>query len=640
MLLKWFKASEVAEVGTALADDVILQTASGHGVTRNRGVNAPGPERDLQKFLQKFLQRVDREARPLQLNVFKRAKLANSFKWRLLEKGVEREIVDELTQALVVRLTANHGSSPDSGKSVAAASGRSGARSAQGLLTEAAEHLARGAHAEAMECYQQLVNFDTRNALARNGLGIALAQLGRYDEAEEQLRRAIGIRAAFPEAQFNLAGVLQLAGRYQESEMCLRRALKLKPVYLEARVSLGMCLALLNRLPEARDSYEKALRTAPRHAPALVGLGKIEALEGRFGEAESAYRRALEVEPAASYAWAALVWLRRMTPADSAWLKRAEEIAASGPAPHDESTLRFAMGKYCDDVADFPRAFRNYQRANELQRMRARTYDRQSHARFVDDLVRIYTSEALARPQAGASDSERPVFVVGMPRSGTSLVEQIIASHPAVHGAGELEFWLSAVRKHETVLRQGLPSDSLRSKLAADYLRILTAHSGEATRVIDKAPINSDYLGLIHSVFPRARFIYLRRDPIDTCLSCYFQQFSPTLNFAMDLADLADYYRQHRRLVTHWHTALPPGTLLEVPYAELVADQEKWSRTILEFVGLPWNERCLDFHKTERAVTTASVWQVRQKIYTTSVDRWRNYRKFIEPLLSLGDAGS
>ena len=633
MLPKWLKASEATQVGTALADDFVLQTGSGAVAARSKEAQ----EKDLQRFLQKFLQRVDRDASPLQLNFFKRAKLANSFKWRLLEKGVEKQIVDELTQALVVRLSANLGSAAHGG-SVAAASARSPARDPRALLTQGAEQLARGAYTEAMECYQQLVNLDPRNAQARNGLGIALAQLGRFGEAEDQLRRAIGIKPALPEPHFNLAGVLQLTGRHHESEMPLRRALKLRPAYLEARVSLGMSLVLLNRLPEARDCYEKALRVAPRNTQALVGLGQIDALEGRFDAAESAYRRALELEPGSTFAWASQVWLRRMTPADHAWLKRAEELAAGKLTLADEASLRFAMGKYCDDVADFARAFRNYQRGNELQRMRAQPYDREAHSRFVDDLVRIYTPEALARPPIGASQSERPVFVVGMPRSGTSLVEQIIASHPAVHGAGELEFWLSVVRKHETALRQGLPSDRLRSKLASDYLSTLAGHPPEATRVIDKAPINSDLLGIVHSVFPRARMIYLRRDPIDSCLSCYFQQFSPTMNFTTDLADLAHYYREHARLFAHWRRTLPPGTLLEVPYAELVGDQEKWSRTILEFVGLPWDERCLDFHKTVRAVTTASVWQVRQKIYTTSVGRWRNYQKFIGPLLSLRDA--
>ena len=186
-----------------------------------------------------------------------------------------------------------------------------------------------------------------------------------------------------------------------------------------------------------------------------------------------------------------------------------------------------------------------------------------------------------------------------------------------------------SVRKHESVIRQELLAEPLPKKLAAEYLRVLAGHSSEALRVVDKAPVNSDYLGLIHSVLPNARMIYVQRDPIDTCLSCYFQQLPNSLNYTMDLSDLAHYYREHRRLVAHWRSVLPPETLLTVPYAELVADQEKWTRRILEFLGLPWDERCLDFHKTERPVTTASTWQVRQKIYKSSVERWRNYKKFI-----------
>jgi hypothetical protein len=326
-----------------------------------------------------------------------------------------------------------------------------------------------------------------------------------------------------------------------------------------------------------------------------------------------------------------------MTGADAAWVKRAEEIASSGLASNDEATLRFAMGKYYDDVGDYARAFRSYQRANELQRLRAEPYDSGQRARFVDDLMRRYTSEALASPAVAGSDSERPVFVVGMPRSGTSLVEQIIASHPQARGAGELEFWNVYVSKHEAALRRALPEDASRKRAAQDYLRVLAAHSGDALRVVDKAPINSDYLGIIHLALPRARFIYLQRNPADTCLSCYFQQFAPVMNWTMDLGDIASYYRDHARLMAHWRAVLPPGTLLEVPYAELVAEQEKWTRRILEFLALPWDARCLDFQKTQRAVTTASVWQVRQKIYQSSVERWRHYEKFIKPLLSLSD---
>lgn len=624
MLLKALYTREATEVGAALADFVLpLDSGSAIG--------------EPHKFLQRFVQRVDREARPLKLNLLQRAKLANSFKWRLLEKGVEQQLVDELTQALVLRLTSNPGSPVPSDKAAAGSKRRPGRRNAQALHARGSGFLARGEPAEALKCYRELVKLDSRDAVARNGLGAALAQLARYTEAEAQFRSAIGARPGFPEAHFNLAGVLQSTGRYHESEMLLRRALKFKPSYVAARISLAMSLVLLGRLQEARACYEKALRATPRSAQALVGIGQIEALEGRFAEAEAIYRRALEFEPNAFYASAALVWLRKMTPADGAWLKRVEEIVASGLNALDEGALRFAIGKYCDDVGDFPRAFRSYQRANELHKMRAEPYNRDAHARFVDDLVQVYTREKLARARAGASDSARPVFVVGMPRSGTSLVEQIIASHPSATGAGELAFWTALVRKHETALRQDLLAEPLRKKVSLEYLRVLAGYPVDALRVVDKAPVNSDYLGLIHSVYPNARIIYLRRDPIDTCLSCYFQQFTPVMNFTMDLSDLAHYYREHQRLVAHWRSVLPPETLLEVPYAELVADQEQWTRRILEFLGLPWDERCLDFHNTVRPVTTASVWQVRQKIYKTSVGRWRNYEKFIGPLRGLRD---
>jgi tetratricopeptide (TPR) repeat protein len=634
MLFKWLDAREATAAGAALADEFYLQSAAKLPQARATDAGRRSQEPELQKFLQRFLQRVDQAVRPLQLNVFKRAKLANSFKWQLLEKGVERELADELTQALVLRMTGAAAGppalEPRTGSGVSA---RRIAREAQSQHATASAQLGRGAFAEARESYQQLVNLDPRDADARNGLGVALAQLAHYGEAEAEFRRAIGIRSGHPEAHFNLGGVLQSTGRYSESEMPLRRALKLKPTYLSARLSLGMTCVLLGRLAEARECYEKVLRVAPRNAPARVGIGHIDSLEGRFTEAEANYRRALEIEPRASYAWAALVWLRRMTPADSEWVKRAEEIAAAGLGAVDEATLRFAIGKYYDDVGEYGHAFRTFKRANDLLKSRSEPYDREARTRFVNDVARDFTREAIAREQAGASDSARPVFVVGMPRSGTSLVEQIIASHPEAQGAGELAFWQIAARGHA----QGVPDEPLRRRLAQDYLKVLAGHSAGALRVVDKAPDNSDYLGLIHAVFPRARIIHMQRDPIDTCLSCYFQQFAPTLNYTRELADLAHYYREHRRLMDHWRSVLPADLFLDVPYEGITADQEGWSRRIIEFVGLPWNDRCLTFENTVRPVNTASVWQVRQKMYRTSVGRWRHYEKFVGPLRGLAD---
>jgi hypothetical protein len=343
----------------------------------------------------------------------------------------------------------------------------------------------------------------------------------------------------------------------------------------------------------------------------------------------------LKVAPNLPGAWAALTTLRKMTPADSDWLKGAEEIVGSAIPLWQEAELRFAIGKYCDDVDEFERAFQNYRTANELLKTVAQKYDREAHSSFADDMILSHSREALARVADGGSASMKPVFVSGMPRSGTSLVEQIIASHPSATGAGELQFWPESGRANRAELLQGVLGEPARKKLADDYLGILALHGSDALRVVDKNNFNCDYLGLLHSVFPKARIIYMRRDPIDTCLSCYFQNFLTGLGFTTDLADLADYYRVHQRLMKHWVTALPAGTVLEVPYEGLVADQVVWTHRILDFLELEWDDRCLSFDKTEHTINTASAWQVRQKIYRRSVQRWRHYERFIGPLKGL-----
>jgi tetratricopeptide (TPR) repeat protein len=334
-------------------------------------------------------------------------------------------------------------------------------------------------------------------------------------------------------------------------------------------------------------------------------------------------------------AWAALAGTRKMTQSDSAWLQVALEIAASGVPPTEEADVRFAIGKYFDDIQNFDQAFQHYERANRLLKSIADPYQPDARACFVDDMIRIYTADAISAVNGGAWDSTKPIFVVGMPRSGTSLVEQIIASHPGAKGAGELGFVPDSMLAHDSAMRQELLSERTRAGLADVYLRALEARGDGASRIVDKAPINADYLGVIYSVFPNARIIHMRRDPIDSCLSSFFQHFSPAMNFTTDLSDLAHYFRQHQRLMAHWRAVLPPQSMLEVPYAGLVDDQEGWTRKILTFLGLDWDPKCVDFHLTESQVLTTSAWQVRQKIYKSSVGRWRNYKKFIGPLLDL-----
>jgi tetratricopeptide (TPR) repeat protein len=640
MLLKALNSREASRVGAALADgfSFTIESAPGDKAVRRQNGSPNGSE--LDEFLQSFLKRVDQEARALRLNILNRAIIANSFKWRLLEKGVERETVSELTQALVVRLSSREEGKPAPEIRSADPPVRRNRNNIERLLAQADKYAAQGDYAEAIERYEQLLTLEPRHAVAHNNLGVARNKLGHYREAEEHFRRAIALKKTYAEAHCNLGTLLRLCGQVAESEAAVRRALELKPADVNAQLSLGATLLLLRRPREAKELFEKVVRLAPRNLEALASLGHIAALEGRIADAEATLKNALDLEPRFPAAAANLIRLRRMTRADSALLKAVEAGAGHRLPPHDEATLRYAIGKYCDDVGDYERAFSSYQRANELQKAAARPYDRDAHRRGVDDLIRVYTRDTLCPRQPGSSDSMRPVLVVGMPRSGTTLVVQIIASHGAARGAGELAFWSEEVRKRQEVLRRHPPSETLRRKLGAAYLRELARCGPDALRVVDKMPSNSDFLGLIHSVFPNARMIYLRRDPIDSCLSCYFQSFPVTTNFAMDLSDLAHYYREHQRLIAHWRSALPPETLLDVPYEALVEKPEEWSRRIIDFIGLEWDPRCLDFHSTERTVMTASYAQVRQKIYRRAVGRWRNYRKFIGPLLELRDEGN
>jgi tetratricopeptide (TPR) repeat protein len=623
--MKWFDASEASKIGAELADQFAPQTATRSGTHGN-----PSASSKQDDDLHRILQRADREVRGLQLNFYKKAKFANSFKWRLIENGIEPSIADGVTQSLILHLSQDQLKAAKSGDS---APGRVDAAKMQQLLEQGNGCLTKGIWAQAAVHYEQLLELQPRHPEALAQLGLALFRLGRYEEAERCYRESLEINPMSPSTLCNLATVLQ--SDPPEAEKYLRQALKLNPKYVDARSKLGLSLAFEGRLREAKGAFQKVLKADPRHAEALLGLGQIARTEGHFAESESFIKRALKVEPKLPGAWAAMNSIRRVTIADSNWLKEAEEIAASGISVWQEAELRFAIGKYCDDVEDFERAFQNYRRANELLKTVALKYDRQAQSTFADDLIRSHSREALARAIDGGSASMKPVFVLGMPRSGTSLVEQIIASHPAARGAGELQFWLDAGRVNDRALRQGVLGEPVRKKLAEDYLGVLALHGPDALRVVDKATFNCDYIGLLHSVFPKARIIYMRRDPIDTCLSCYFQNFSTTMRFSMDLSDLAHYYRHHERLMKHWTTALPAGTLLEVPYEGLVADQAAWTHRILDFLELEWDDRCLSFDKTERSVNTASAWQVRQKIYGRSVERWRHYERFIGPLKGL-----
>ncbi len=488
---------------------------------------------------------------------------------------------------------------------------------------------------EAVASYRRALEIEPQFCEAQNNLGNALLDLGSIENALASYRRALEINPQFVEAHNNLGNALRGQGQLDEAEASYRRALDIDPYFAEAYCNLGIALRLQGRTTEAQDSCRRALELKPQSAPTYAALAESSADRGDFKAAEELFERAVSIEPESPEIWAGIVRLRKMTRADAGWLARAQRIAGRGLPPRQEIVLRYAIGKYFDDVQDFEQAFTNFRRANELAKLRRAPYDGGQLTKIVDLVIRAYDGGWVNRPRSNSFESARPIFIVGMLRSGTSLAEQILASHPAVFGAGEMTFWNGAFSSYQACPLSAEASDSVLPRMAADYLRVLQRLSSDALRVVDKMPTNFAFLGLIHAALPNARIIHLRRSPPDTCLSIYFQHFEAAVSYANDLQDLAHYYTEYLRVMKHWRSTLPGHAILDVPYEGLVDRPEAWSRRMLEFVGLPWDPRCLDFHKTNRTVITASKWQVRQAITRASVGRWRNYEKFLGPLRHL-----
>ena len=488
---------------------------------------------------------------------------------------------------------------------------------------------------EAVASYARALELKPDFAAAHSNLGDTLRDLGLPAEAAAHARLATELAPEIAGAHNTLANALRDLCRLEEAEACYRRAVSLEPRLAEGWINLGLLLRQRGLAAEADACAQRALEARPLFAPALALSAELRADAGEFAAAENLFRRAVELDPDLPEGWAGIAHLRRMTQSDAAWAEQALKVAQRRLPARQEVYLRFAIGKYFDDVKQHAQAFENFQRAHELSRTFGAKYEQRQQTLIVDRLIETYAGAWTRDARAAASASQRAVFIVGMPRSGTTLAEQILASHPAVFGAGELPFWGNAMQEYAAAKLHGAAGRELVARFGDDYLKLLGTLSAQAERVVDKMPANFWCLGLIHDALPNARIIHMQRDPIDTCLSIYFQHFNSALLYANDLQDLAHFYREYRRIMAHWSSMLPQEAMLEVPYESLVEDQEAWSRKMLQFIGLPWDPRCLDFHQTSRSVMTLSNWQVRQKMNRSSIQRWKNYEPFIGPLLTL-----
>ncbi len=489
--------------------------------------------------------------------------------------------------------------------------------------------VAQGRREEAVIHYRRALQLNPQYVEALNNVGTALNDLGARREAAAAHAQAIKLDPARPESHCNLGNVLIEMRRFEDAVVSFERALALKPDLAPAHLSLAAALRQLGRAAEAEASCRAALAIDPNSAAALSVLGELRADRGQFAEAEVLFERAMSLDPGFPFPYFSIAGHRKMSRNDTRWLSGTTALFDKPMTLRHQISLRYALGKYFDDIEQYDEAFGEYRQANELTKRYGVKYDA---AAIIDRNAGIrsrFTPAALADWQSRGDGADRPIFIVGMPRSGTTLMEHILASHPAVFGAGELPFWQTAFGAFEARGAALIPT------MARDYLDGLAALSDSAQRVIDKMPQNFVNLGLIHAALPKAKIIHMQRHPIDTCLSIYFHYFSHLHPYANDLSHLVHYYREYVRLMEHWRAVLPADTLLEIPYESLIEGQEAWTRRALDFLGLDFDPRCLDFHQTDRVVITFSKWQVRQKISSSSVGRWRHYLEHIGPLREL-----
>ena len=485
---------------------------------------------------------------------------------------------------------------------------------------------------EAVSNYDAALALRPDYMLAHFNRGATLMQLNRPTEALESYGRALAIEPRQPMVLNNRGVALRSLGRTEEALADFEASLRLFPNAAAAHNNRGQALQALDRPAEALASYERAIALQPAFAEAHDNRGLLLAQLGRQDEARAALERAIALGPDRPRFYHHLAVTGGLDPDGPH--PRAMRTLLSGPLqPDDEVELRFALARALADAGKAPEAFEQLEAANAVKRRRA-AYDETAALAVLDEVQRQFTAERLQAAAGQGEPSDAPVFIVGMPRSGSTLVEQILASHPKVAAIGETEDLGSAVEGAGAFPEAAsmLTADELAA-LGRRYLNSVSAKAPAAARIVDKTLDNFRFAGLIHMALPNARIVHIRRDAVDTCVSCFSQLFGGDIPYAYDLGELGRYYRAYEKLMAHWREVLPPGALIEVSYETLVGNIEGEARRLLEHCGLEWDPRCLDFHRTQRRVQTLSLSQVRRPLYASAIGASRAYEPFLGPLL-------
>lgn len=497
-----------------------------------------------------------------------------------------------------------------------------------------------GRHEEAIASHDRALAIDPDYAEAHCGRATSLRGLRRHGEAVVAYDQALTVDPDYVEALQGKAAALRALRRHDEALACCSQVLSLQPDDPAAHNAIALLLQRIDRHEAALDHLRRAIALRPDYADAHRNLGVILEEIGRLSEAAACFETAVRLDPRSPAGYYALFQSRKAIAGEphlAALRDLADDIRAM---PDDDAVLvHFTLGKALADIGEPDKGFEHLLQGNALQRGTI-GYDEPAVTAFFDKVRAVFTPAQFASKGGGGDPSRTPIFIVGMPRSGSTLIEQVLASHPQVFAGGERRDFHAAMRAiglerpgfayPEAVAQLG--HDDIR-RLGAAYVARLAAVAPGADRITDKAPANFATVGLIHLALPNARIVHACRDPVDTCLSCFSTLFDTDQPFTFDLAELGRYYRGYARLMAHWHSVLPAGVLLDVQYEDVVADLETQARRVVAHCGLPWDPACLDFHSTSRTVRTASVTQVRQPIYATSVRRWRPSGDVLRPLL-------
>jgi tetratricopeptide (TPR) repeat protein len=502
---------------------------------------------------------------------------------------------------------------------------------------------------EAAAAYQEALRLDPRHVETRCHLGGIYQRRGKAAEAVAILREAVRLAPNNAQARSSLGEALTVAGSPEEALGHLEEAVRLKPSYHEAWNNLGFTYEAMLRHEDAIRSFREALRIDPRYGAARNNLAYTLESLGRTEESLAEVEETLRHDPKDARAYSMLarfVTNGHFIYRDDQLRFLHESVQRRDLSTSDYYRFHHALSCHYDKAGQTEEAFHHIQRSKEYRRewdrQQGLIYDPEFHRKYVDRIIQVCNPAWFERVRSFGHESELPIFIVGMMRSGTTLAEQILASHPVVHGPGELMTIDKLIATLPNRLRTSAtyPDNLLRldaataRAIAEEYLKTLRDLGGSARRVVDKMPFNFINLGLIAALFPKAKIVHCVRDAADTCCSCFFQYFAAAHPFTYDLEHLGHYYRQYERVMAHWSRVLPVP-VLDLKYEDLIDDPDGMSRRLIDFCGLPWDDRCLRFNENRRVVRTASAMQVRKGIYRSSVGRWRLYEKQLQPLLEV-----